>query len=82
MTIILIVQHTENDTSFNAWTINSPVRLHALKNKRLLVKATGIGSSKALVYKFGVFQTMNRATQKVFLKEKSARFNKKKNVAA
>ena len=39
MTIILIVQHIENDTSFNAWTINSPVRLHALKNKRFLVEA-------------------------------------------
>ena len=39
MTIVLIVQHTENDTSFNAWTINSAVRLHALKNKRFLVEA-------------------------------------------
>ena len=39
MTIILIVQHNENDTSFYAWKINSPVRLHALKNKRFLVEA-------------------------------------------
>ena len=38
MTIVLIVKHTENDT-FKAWTINSPVRLHALKNKRFLVEA-------------------------------------------
>ena len=39
MTIILIVQHTENDTSFNAGTINSPVRLHALKTRGFLVEA-------------------------------------------
>ena len=84
MTIILIVQHIENDTSFNAWTINSPVSLHALKNKRFLVEAKQLlveGASKALVYKFVLFWTINRATQKVFKRE-SARFNKKENVAA